>query len=287
MSPSVEREIRRSARGVVRRRATTGRRAAFCAAVLLCLTAGPAHAAEVRAASTTGAPLSRVQGTGLLFWIAGLALLIALLWFIPVFYDTRQANHWRAGRQSEILRELIDAASKDKRGLSVEDVRQLVSAMDRSPRGASGLTSSLLALLIVLLVGIAMLVSLLSSDSDSSDLRKTIVTSLLAVLATISGFYFGARTAQTSTEQATKPPEARGNAAERKPGPNTHGGGEVGDVHAHEAADQESSSSAGAHVVGGAPSVEMPNARSPESSPGSSPSPGPDVPDQPGPAEGP
>ena len=209
---------------VVRGRAT--RRTVICSAVLVFVTAGPAQAADAQAED---APLNRVQGTGLLFWIAGLSLLIALLWFIPVFYDARQATKWRSGRQADILRELIDAASKDKRGLSVEDVRQLVSAMDRSPRGTQGLTSSLLALLIVLLVGIAMLVSLLSSDADSSDLRKTIVTSLLAVLATISGFYFGARTAQTSTEQATKPPEARGGHNDNAPIPNRGGPGATGD----------------------------------------------------------
>ena len=203
---------------VVRGRAT--RRTVICSAVLVFVTAGPAQAADAQAED---APLNRVQGTGLLFWIAGLSLLIALLWFIPVFYDARQATKWRSGRQADILRELIDAASKDKRGLSVEDVRQLVSAMDRSPRGTQGLTSSLLALLIVLLVAIAMLVSLLSSDADAGDLRKTIVTSLLAVLATISGFYFGARTAQTSTEQATKPPEARSGRGDYTPLPDRGG----------------------------------------------------------------
>src|SRR5205807_10481421 len=76
----------------------------------------------------------------------------------------------------------------------------------RPPRGTSGLTQSLLALFIASLVAIALVTTLVSAGIDSSDLRKTIVTSLLSVLATIAGFYFGARTAQTSTEQATRPP---------------------------------------------------------------------------------
>jgi hypothetical protein len=217
---SVRRGVDCSGRNQVSLRGRATRRMVLSSAVLVVVTAGPAQAADVWAVDT---PLDRVQGTGLLFWIAGLSLLIAMLWFIPVFYDARQANKWRAGRQADIIRELIEAASKDRRGLSVEDVRQLVSAMDRSPRGANGLTSSLLALLIVLLVAIAMLVSLLSSDADAGDLRKTIVTSLLAVLATISGFYFGARTAQTSTEQATKPPEARSGRGDYTPLPDRGG----------------------------------------------------------------
>jgi len=163
------------------------------------------------ASAAADIPFPNLSSSAALGWIAGLALFLALLWFIPILYDNRQANKWRAVRQAQIIDKMVDAAAREGNGLSVEEVRQLVSAMDRPPRGASGLTSSLLALLIVVLVGIALFASLLSSSDVSGDLRKTIITSLLAVLASISGFYFGARTAQTSTEQATKPPESRPN----------------------------------------------------------------------------
>jgi hypothetical protein len=163
------------------------------------------------ASAASDIPFPNLSSSAALGWIVGLALFLALLWFLPILYDNRQANKWRAVRQAQIIDKMVDAASREGNGLSVEEVRQLVSAMDRPPRGASGLTSSLLALLIVFLVGVALFASLLSRDAASGDLRKTIITSLLAVLASISGFYFGARTAQTSTEQATKPPESRPN----------------------------------------------------------------------------
>lgn len=153
-------------------------------------------------------PLSDVFGSNALFFIGIVGLLIALLWFTPLFYDMWQANKWRRVGQTGLLDQLMKQASAGGKGLSTEEVRQLASAMDRAPRGASGLTQSLLALTIASLVGVAMLVTLISTANDSGDLRKTIVTSLLSILATIAGFYFGARTAQTSTEQATKPPEA-------------------------------------------------------------------------------
>jgi hypothetical protein len=156
-------------------------------------------------------PFPNLSSAAALGWIVGLAVFLALLFFVPIVYDNRQANKWRAVRQAQIIDKMLDAVAREGNGLSVEEVRQLVSAMDRPPRGANGLTSSLLALLIVFLVGVALFASLLSRDSASGDLRKTIITSLLAVLASISGFYFGARTAQTSTEQATKPPESRPN----------------------------------------------------------------------------
>jgi hypothetical protein len=162
-------------------------------------------------------PFPNLSSSAALGWIVGLALFLALLWFLPILYDNRQANKWRAVRQAQIIDKMVDAAAREGNGLSVEEVRQLVSAMDRPPRGASGLTSSLLALLIVFLVGVALFASLLSRDAASGDLRKTIITSLLAVLASISGFYFGARTAQTSTEQATKPPESRPNSGAPRP----------------------------------------------------------------------
>jgi hypothetical protein len=176
-------------------------------------------------------PFPNLSSAAALGWIVGLAVFLALLWFVPIVYDNRQANRWRALRQAQIIDKMLDEVAREGNGLSVEEVRQLVSAMDRPPRGANGLTSSLLALLIVFLVGVALFASLVSRDAASGDLRKTIITSLLAVLATISGFYFGARTAQTSTEQATKPPESRPNAGSNRnpddgrPGPASRASG--------------------------------------------------------------
>jgi IPT/TIG domain len=91
----------------------------------------------------------------------------------------------------------------------VGEIRQIVSAIDTQPRGTQGLTQSLLGLIIATFVGVAMIATLVSTATDSSDLRKTIVTALLSILGTITGFYFGARTAQTSAEKATRPPESR------------------------------------------------------------------------------
>jgi hypothetical protein len=153
-------------------------------------------------------PLVHVQGNQALWFIGIVAGAVALLWFSLLFFDVRSTNKWRQKDQRELLDKMIDGAREKGGGLSVEEVRQLVSAMDRPPRGTSGLTQSLLALTIVTLVGVAMVATLVSTGGDWIDQRKTIITSLLSITATITGFYFGARTAQTSNEQATKPPEA-------------------------------------------------------------------------------
>jgi hypothetical protein len=150
-------------------------------------------------------PLLDVDGSTALVFIGLVAGGVALLWFSLLLFDVWSTNRWRQRNQTQLINQMIKGSNRD--GLSAEEVRQLVSAMDRPPRGASGLTQSLIALTIVTLVGVALIATLVSTANDSSDLRKTIITSLLSILAAISGFYFGARTAQTSTEQATKPPE--------------------------------------------------------------------------------
>jgi hypothetical protein len=149
-------------------------------------------------------------------WFIGIvAVALAALWVVPLFYDMREANKWRTDKQEPLLEKMIDKAGR----LSVEEIRQIVSAMNTQPRGTQGLTRSLLALIIASFIGIAMVATLLSGASDSSDLRKTIVTALLSILATISGFYFGARTAQSATEQATRPPESPGEKGSSGPAP--------------------------------------------------------------------
>ena len=153
-------------------------------------------------------PIVNVAGTGALVFIGVVVLVVGILWFTPTFYDLWKASKWRSKQQSDLLGKMIDAASV--KGLSVEDVRQIASAMNAPPRGAQGLTQALIGLIVTTLVGIALLATLVSTAADSSDLRKTIITSLLSILATIAGFYFGARTAQISTEQATQPPTPTG-----------------------------------------------------------------------------
>jgi hypothetical protein len=153
----------------------------------------------------TETPIVNVVGNQALWFIGVLALVVALLWAVPLIYDTREANRWRREHQVAILNAMIKKAPR----LSVEEIRQIVSAIDTQPRGTQGLTQSLLGLIVATFVGVAMIATLVSTAADSSDLRKTIVTALLSILATIAGFYFGARTAQTAAEQATRPPESR------------------------------------------------------------------------------
>jgi IPT/TIG domain len=156
-------------------------------------------------ATTTApaAPLLDVHGTGALWLIGVVVIVVAGIAFAPTIVDAWRAATWRTTLTNELTSEMHQGR------ISHGDLRTLLGAI-AEPRGVRGLTRSLIALLVVVLATFALAVTAFSGAPDAIDLRKTIVTSLLTVLATVAGFYFGSRTAQTSAEDARR---ANGTAA--------------------------------------------------------------------------
>ena len=137
-----------------------------------------------------------MNSTRSLVYIGVVVAVIAAIAVLPLVIDAVTAARWRR----EVTRELIG------RSWSSTEVRDLIKDL-REPRGVRGLTRSLIAILIIVLVGFALAYATVATGNGADDLRKTIVTSLLTVLATVAGFYFGALGAQNSAEAA------RGNGA--------------------------------------------------------------------------
>jgi hypothetical protein len=130
------------------------------------------------------------------------------MWVVPFWMDARRAYRLRDQAIKLIGGQLLEAAKKN--GLTVAELRELLGTIGEPATGQRGLTRALMAFTIITIVGVALVAVLLSSSSDASDLRKTIITSMLAVLATIVGFYFGTRAAETATEaSATQAPNAQ------------------------------------------------------------------------------
>ncbi|WP_225849059.1 hypothetical protein [Streptomyces sp. HPF1205] len=152
-----------------------------------------AAAASLALAAGAGQPVPGLKGPAAFVLIAAVVVVVAVVAVIPLIMDVRRATDWRR----EITERLIDQAGTDP------EVRDFLRDL-REPRGVRGLTRSVIAVLILALVAFALAVAMLSSGADSGDLRKTIVTSLMTVLATVAGFYFGTLGAQNSAEDARR-----------------------------------------------------------------------------------
>jgi hypothetical protein len=133
---------------------------------------------------------------------------LALLLFLPVLLSL-----WTSYRLQRNQQRFLEHLTRDGK-LPEDDLKSVLQSFERvstsaaQASGGSGVagqstTTSLLALGTLLLVGFALVIVLVSDVIDASELRKTIITALLSILASIGGFYFGARTAQVSAAQAT------------------------------------------------------------------------------------
>jgi hypothetical protein len=173
------------------------------------LTDGPWNSGVVLAQTTTTAapagPVIDLKGPQALALVIAIGLGVAIMWVVPFWLDARRAYRLRELAIKLIGGQLLEAARKN--GLTVAELRELLGTIGQPATGQRGLTRALMAFTIITIVGVALVAVLLSSSNDASDLRKTIITSLLAVLATIVGFYFGTRAAETATEAtATQAP---------------------------------------------------------------------------------
>lgn len=198
---------------------STGSSAKALVAGMVCvaaaLVAGPAFA-QAGPTTTTTPPLVPINnnpgldltGPGLAFFMAIVVGALVVLLFAPVVYGALSAARLRR-RRDKFARYLV-GQEKDQRFTADDFVKVMEaygkiegdpSASDQGA-GGQGLTTTLLALATLTLVGLALVVVLVSSSTDAVDLRKTIITALVSILASISGFYFGARTAQVSAAQA-------------------------------------------------------------------------------------
>jgi len=186
---------------------------AFGSAILP-VSAAYADTSTTTSTTTSLVPVSNNPGLNLTgsgaAWFVGVVVgVLVLLLFFPVVYTALATASTPRGQRRFLLK--VMKGQKGKTPPTADDVAKIVEAYDKleaesrsadqSPAGQS-LTTSLLALATLALVGLALLLLFVSSSSDAIDLRKTIITALLSILASISGFYFGARTAQVSAAQA-------------------------------------------------------------------------------------
>jgi hypothetical protein len=160
--------------------------------------------AQATPTTTAPGPVVELRGPGAATLVVGVGVVLAVIWWLPIWLDARRAYRLRERAITLIGGRLLDAAKKD--GLKVSELRELLATIGEPATGQRGLARALMAFTIITIVGVALAALLLSSAGDASDLRKTVVTSLLTLLGTIVGFYFGTRAAEGGSERAPEEP---------------------------------------------------------------------------------
>lgn len=152
----------------------------------------------------TGIPLAEVDAnTALLLVVLG-SIGVALIWLIPMIWDLSRAYRSLAEVRQQITTKFLTRATAED--LTTDELQVLLRELSRPPRGYPGLSRSLMAFVVITIVAVSQLGLSFFNIAGAEDLRKTIVNSLLAVFASIAGFYFGTRATQSSDRaEAPKP----------------------------------------------------------------------------------
>src|SRR4051794_10963779 len=184
--------------------------------------AAPTTTSSTGTGASGGAVISLKHGSEAAIVVVVVVALLVVVWFGLILFDRIRAER----RMDKYLPTLIEQASRRDSDppLTTDQVKLLARVIAESPRGATGLTRTVLALGLISLIGMALIALIVGDGSHASDLLKSIVTALTAALTTILGFYFGAKTAQDAA--AAAPAVGQG----LTPAPSTGGSGNDGDA---------------------------------------------------------
>lgn len=163
-------------------------------------------APDAQETGPTGIPLAEVDpDTALLLVLLG-SIGVALIWLVPMVWDLSRSYRALAEVRGQITTRFLNQATRDR--LTPEELRLLLRELSRPPRGYPGLARSLMAFTVITIVAVSQLGLSFFNIAGAEDLRKTIVNSLLAVFASIAGFYFGTRAGQSERSDPVAAPPA-------------------------------------------------------------------------------
>jgi len=128
-----------------------------------------------------------------------------LLLYIPLIvafpFVLEAVDMHRAYRASVDLRKDLLPLLDHK--ISAEQLKALLPDLGQGPTGIPGLTRGALAFTLLLIIGIAVFHLLVFSDSTANSLVDKILTLLTGAIASITGFYFGGKTATDAATAAS------------------------------------------------------------------------------------
>jgi hypothetical protein len=127
---------------------------------------------------------------------------LALVAGFPMILDICLAY----GSRNKTRNLLIKKASLD--GLQLKELQEFMKESAKPPPGIPGLARAVMALTVIVILGVAVIHILVEgSPKDDSQIIDNILSMLAGLLAAITGFYFGGKTAEKATEQ--KSPEEK------------------------------------------------------------------------------
>jgi hypothetical protein len=132
---------------------------------------------------------------------------IGLIAVLPMVLDMCLAYR----SKSRAYKLLADKASAN--GLNLKELQELVKEISKAPPGISGLARATMALTVIMVLGVATIHILVERcETGDSQIVNNVLSMLSGLLAAITGFYFGGRSAEKATEESRKvPPDAQPN----------------------------------------------------------------------------
>lgn len=118
-------------------------------------------------------------------------VVLALVAGLPLLLDICLA--YRSRNKTRNL--LVEKASLDK--LELKELQEFIKEIGAPPPGILGLARSVMALTVIVVLGIAVIHILVEGPrGDNSQIINNILSMLAGLLAAITGFYFGGKTAE-------------------------------------------------------------------------------------------
>lgn len=136
----------------------------------------------------------------ILVYVVIVAVFISLPWVIDIILAYMSQYKIR----KLLVDKGLDKASKD--GLSLDELKELLRESGKAPGGIQGLSRASMALSVILILGIAVfhLITKEEPAEGDSQIVSNILSMLGGLLAAITGFYFGGRTAEKGAEKAAE-----------------------------------------------------------------------------------
>lgn len=124
-------------------------------------------------------------------------VIVALFASIPILLDICLA-YWA---MNDMRKRMLEKASLN--GLNIKELREFVEESAKAPPGIPGLARATMALTVLVVLGVALLEMIAEKPpSANSQVVNNVLSMLSGLLAAITGFYFGGRSAQQAAQQA-------------------------------------------------------------------------------------